>query len=239
MLSPCILAPFFILIGGLATPLLAPRLVASHRPNRMTSPAPELWLLRHGATAWARNGRHTGSSDISLLPEGESEARALAPVLGRVSFQAVLVSPLQRARRTCELAGLAEQAEICEDLREWDYGAYEGITTAEIRQLVPGWTVFTHPCPGGESLADVQRRCERLLQRLRSEAVAAPEGPSRIALFAHGHILRSLAGTWLGQGPAGGAHLSLGTGSVSVLSMEREVPVIQRWNAPIEASSWV
>lgn len=205
----------------------------------MATPAPELWLLRHGATEWARNGRHTGSTDIPLLPEGELEARALAPVLSGVRFQAVLVSPLQRARRTCELAGLGDQAEICDDLREWDYGLYEGITTPEIRQQVPGWTVFTHPCPGGESLEDVQRRCERLLQRLRTDLHSAGEGPARIALFAHGHILRSLAGTWLGQGPAGGAHLSLGTGSISVLSSERELPVIQRWNAPIAASGWI
>jgi len=204
----------------------------------MAPSSAELWLLRHGATEWARNGRHTGSTDIPLLPEGETEALTLAPLLAQVRFRTVLVSPLQRARRTCELAGLADQAELCDDLREWNYGDYEGITTPEIRRSVPGWTVFTHPCPGGESLQDVQLRCERLLARLRAEAATAPDDPTRIALFAHGHILRCLAGTWLGQGPAGGAHLSLNTGTVSVLAMERETPVLKRWNAPVEASGW-
>ncbi len=112
--------------------------------------APELWLFRHGATAWARSGRHTGRTDLPLLPEGEEEARALAPVLATLRFSAVLVSPLQRARRTCALAGLGAQAIPCDDLQEWDYGDYEGITTAEIRRSVPGWTVWSHPCPGGE-----------------------------------------------------------------------------------------
>ena len=112
-------------------------------------PFPELWLLRHGATAWARDGRHTGRTDLPLLPEGEAEARALAAGLERQAFQAVLVSPLQRARRTCELAGLGAGAQVCEDLREWDYGAYEGLTTAEIRRTVPGWTIWSHPCPQG------------------------------------------------------------------------------------------
>jgi broad specificity phosphatase PhoE len=204
----------------------------------MASPSPELWLLRHGLTAWALNGRHTGRTDLPLLPEGETEARALAPLLASVQFNRVLVSPLQRAVRTCELAGLGDRAELCDDLLEWHYGAYEGITTAEIRRSVPGWTVFTHPCPGGESLQDVQLRLERFLAGLLAEAATAPEEPTRIALFAHGHILRCLAGTWLWQGPAGGAHLSLNTGTVSVLAMERETPVLKRWNAPVEASGW-
>ena len=155
---------------------------------------PQLWLLRHGATEWAQNGRHTGRTDLPLLPQGETEARALAPVLARQRFAAVLVSPLQRARRTAELAGLGADARICPDLQEWDYGRYEGITTAEIRQSVPGWTVFSHPCPDGESLTQVQQRCEALISRLVQQH---PGG--RVALFAHGHILRSLAGCWLGR----------------------------------------
>lgn len=185
----------------------------------------EIWLLRHGATEWSRDGRHTGSSDIPLLPEGEAEARALAPLLAGQHFAEVWVSPLQRARRTCELAGLGAQAQPNENLREWDYGSYEGITTAEIRQTVPGWSVWSHGCPGGEDAAAVTQRCEALIAQL-----LALEG--NIALFAHGHLLRSLAGTWIGQGAVGGKHLALGTGSHSLLGFERENPVILRWNAP-------
>ena len=195
----------------------------------MAAASPELWLLRHGATEWARSGRHTGCSDLPLLPEGEAEARRLAPLLAGVGFDAVLVSPLQRARRTCELAGLGDRACLCADLREWDYGAYEGITTAEIRQTVPDWTVFSHPCPNGETIEQVHERCERLIE----QALELATDQCRIALFAHGHILRSLAGTWLGLGPAGGALLSLATGTVSVLGREREQPVLLRWNAPV------
>jgi probable phosphoglycerate mutase len=189
---------------------------------------PELWLLRHGATEWALNGRHTGRTDVPLLPQGEAEARALAPLLAQHAFDAVYCSPLQRARRTCELAGLGGQAQLEPDLREWDYGRYEGITTAEIRQSVPGWTVFSHPCPEGESLAQVQTRCEALIARLVQQH---PGG--RVALFAHGHILRSLAGCWLGLGAAGGALLVLGTGSFCVLGNEREQRALLRWNAPV------
>jgi probable phosphoglycerate mutase len=189
---------------------------------------PELWLLRHGATEWALNGRHTGSTDVPLLPQGEAEARALAPLLAQHTFDAVYCSPLQRARRTCELAGLSGQAQREPDLREWDYGRYEGITTAEIRQSVPGWTVFSHPCPEGESLAQVQERCERLITRLVDQH---PGG--RVALFAHSHILRSLAGCWLGLGTAGGALLVLGTGSFCVLGSEREQRALLHWNAPV------
>jgi len=189
---------------------------------------PELWLLRHGATEWALNGRHTGSTDIPLVPQGEAEARALAPLLAQQTFDAVYCSPLQRARRTCELAGLGGQAQLEPDLREWDYGRYEGITTAEIRQSVPGWTVFSHPCPDGESLTQVQARCDALIARLVQQH---PGG--RVALFAHGHILRSLAGCWLGLGVAGGALLVLGTGSFSVLGSEREQQALLRWNAPV------
>ena len=206
---------------------------------------PELWLLRHGATAWAKSGRHTGSTDLPLLPEGEAEAQELAPLLAQVTFDAVLVSPLQRARRTCDLAGLGDRAEVCEALREWNYGAYEGITTAEIRRTIPDWTVFSHGCPDGEDAAQVQARCEALLATLAlraATATTAADGSTpgshaaitRIALFAHGHILRSLAGCWLGLGAAGGALLTLSTATVSVLGHEREQPAIVRWNAPVQ-----
>jgi probable phosphoglycerate mutase len=200
--------------------------------------ATELWLLRHGATAWARDGRHTGNTDLALLPEGEAEARALEPLLTALPFAAVLCSPLQRARQTCELAGLASGALLCEDLREWDYGAYEGLTTPEIRQDVPGWTVWTHGCKGGESVQQVEDRCQRVIEQamalLQSTATIPGEalGPFRVALFAHGHILRALGATWLGLGASGGSLLALNTGTVSVLGHERERRVILRWNAP-------
>ena len=184
-----------------------------------------IWLLRHGATEWSRNGRHTGSSDIPLLPEGEEEAKALAPRLRGQAFAQVWVSPLQRARRTCELAGLSDRAEVHQDLREWDYGDYEGITTKEIRQTVPNWSVWSHGCPGGENAAAVTTRCQRLIDQLLTI-----EGD--VALFAHGHILRSLAGTWMEQGACGGKHLILGTGTYSVLGFERENRALKHWNAP-------
>jgi len=187
----------------------------------------QLWLLRHGATEWARNGRHTGSTDLPLLPEGEEEARQLAPVLTSQTFAAVFSSPLQRARRTCELSGLGEQAQVMPELLEWNYGDYEGVTTPEIRVTVPGWTVWSHECPNGEDADAVQQRCEIVINR----ALEVAE-PGDVALFAHGHLLRALAGTWLGLGAVGGRLLKLGTGSICVLGFERENRAIVRWNAP-------
>ena len=187
----------------------------------------QLWLLRHGATEWALNGRHTGSTDLPLLPEGEAEARALGPVLSQQTFAAVFSSPLQRAQRTCELAGLGDQMQICDDIIEWKYGDYEGITTATIRETVPDWTAWSHGCPNGEDAPQVEARCTTAI----STALAVP-GEGDVALFAHGHILRALAGTWLGLGAAGGQLLKLGTASVSILGWERDTRAIQRWNAP-------
>ena len=187
----------------------------------------QLWLLRHGATEWALNGRHTGSTDLPLLPEGEAEARALGPVLSQQQFAAVFSSPLQRAQRTCELAGLGDRMQICDDIIEWNYGDYEGITTATIRETVPDWTVWSHGCPKGENAQQVEVRCANAI----STALAVP-GDGDVALFAHGHILRALAGTWLGLGATGGQLLRLGTASVSILGWERETRAIQRWNAP-------
>lgn len=189
----------------------------------------QLWLLRHGATEWARNGRHTGSTDLPLLPEGEAEARRLAPVLQAHEFAAVFTSPLQRARRTCELGGLGAQAQVMEELLEWNYGDYEGITTAEIRQSVPDWTVWSHGCPGGETAPAVQARCQRAIDQ-----ALAVEAEGDVALFAHGHLLRALAGTWLGLGATGGRLLKLNTGSICVLGFERGSRAISRWNAPTD-----
>ena len=189
----------------------------------------QLWLLRHGANEWALNGRHTGSTDLPLLPVGEAEATALAPILAKQAFAAVFSSPLQRARRTCELGGLGNQMQILDDILEWNYGDYEGITTPQIRESVPDWTVWTHGCPNGEDAAQVQARCETAI----GTALAVP-GDGDVALFAHGHILRALAGTWLGLGAAGGRLLKLGTASVSVLGWERGQRALARWNAPTQ-----
>ena len=187
----------------------------------------QLWLFRHGATEWALRGQHTGVTDLPLLPEGEAEARALAPILSNQHFAAVFSSPLQRARRTCVLSGLGEQMQICKSLTEWNYGDYEGITTAEIRHQEPTWSVWTHGCPNGEQVDQVQRRSEQTIDTM----LTIPE-PGDIALFAHGHSLRALAGTWLGLGAAGGRLLQLGTGTISILGWERETRTLARWNAP-------
>lgn len=185
----------------------------------------QLWLIRHGATEWALNGRHTGSTDLPLLPQGEKEATALAPLLKDVAFAAVLSSPLQRAQRTCALAGLGMSAEILPELIEWDYGNYEGITTAEIRQTIPKWNIWDQGCPDGEDATDVQARCERIIER-----TLAITSNGDIALFAHGHILRAITGTWLGLGAAAGRLFKLDTGSICILGFEKEQRVITRWN---------
>ena len=187
----------------------------------------QLWLLRHGATEWAKNGRHTGSTDLPLLPEGEDEARQLEPALTSHSFAAVLSSPLQRAKRTCELSGLGQQRRILETLREWNYGDYEGITTPEIRKSIPNWTVWSHGCPNGENAEAMQQRCEQTI----AIALAEP-GEGDVALFAHGHVLRALTGTWLGLGAKGGRLFQLGTGTICILGFERGQRGIARWNAP-------
>ena len=166
------------------------------------------------------------------MAEGEGQARRLAPALAGHPFAAVLTSPLQRARRTCDLAGLGAQASPCANLREWDYGAYEGLTTAEIRQTVPAWTIWSHGCPEGDTAESVQGRCEQVI----SQALAAAGERGAVALFAHGHILRALAAIWLGLGASGGRLLALDTATISVLGFERDSRVIRHWNSP--ASSW-
>lgn len=183
-----------------------------------------VWLVRHGATEWSESGRHTGRTDVPLIPAGEESARDLASVVAGHTFQLVLTSPLQRARRTAMLAGF-DHAEEDADLVEWGYGDYEGVTTAAIRESVPGWTVWTHPCPGGESAQDVARRLDRVIDRLRSV-----DGDSLV--FGHGHALRALAARWVGEPVAFGRFLRLDTATYSTLGHEREQPVVLAWNVP-------
>lgn len=180
-------------------------------------------LVRHGATEWSTSGRHTSATDLALLPEGEQGARDVAARLAGTRFSEVLTSPLRRARDTAELAGFAD-AEVCADLVEWGYGDFEGRTTAAIREETPGWTLWTHGAPGGESAEDVAARCDRVVARIR-----AARGP--VLVFAHGHVLRVLAARWLGLAPAEGRLFRLDTSTVSVLGHERETPVLLRWNA--------
>lgn len=185
--------------------------------------SPELWLVRHGSTEWSSNGRHTSTTDLPLLPAGEQAATALAPRLAEVDFAQVLSSPLVRARRTAALAGFPD-AEVDEDLFEWRYGDYEGLTTPQIRESAPGWTVWTAPCPGGESAQDVAARLDRVVARARSV-------DGRTLVFGHGHSLRALAARWLDLPVSDGRHLRLDTATVSVLGFERETPAVVRWNA--------
>ena len=183
----------------------------------------DVWLVRHGETEWSRDGRHTSTTDVPLTREGEQAARSLEARLSGETFELVLTSPRERARRTAELAGFGS-AEVDEDLVEWDYGDYEGVTTDEIRETVPEWTVWTHPSPGGETADQVSDRLDRVVTR-----ALAVDGD--VLLVAHGHCLRALAARWLGLPVADGRLLKLDTGTVSVLGHERESPVVLRWNA--------
>jgi probable phosphoglycerate mutase len=183
-------------------------------------------LVRHGETAWSRSGQHTGSTDIPLTPQGEAAAERLAPLLMPVPFATVLCSPLQRARRTAELAGFADRLTLDGDLIEWNYGAYEGLTNAEIQTRVPGWQVFLQGCPGGESPAEVGERVDRVIARLRNGA-----GPA--LLFAHGHLLRVLLARWIDLPPAEGRRFLLDTATLNVLSHYRGTPALRCWNAAL------
>jgi broad specificity phosphatase PhoE len=187
----------------------------------MSGPA-EIWLVRHGATEWTASRQHTGRTDLPLTDAGRRDAAALYKPLDRQAFAAACSSPLVRARETARLAGFAD-AEVLDDLREWDYGAYEGRTTAEIRAEIPGWSVWQDEIVDGESIDDVATRARRVLDR-----VAAFDG--RVVLFAHAHILRILAACALGLEPVAGKVLGLDAGSISVLGHEHDYRVIRRWN---------
>jgi broad specificity phosphatase PhoE len=193
-------------------------------------------LVRHGETEWSLSGQHTSRTDLSLTPAGRERAAALAPMFASRTFALVLSSPLLRARETCELAGLSAAAELCDDLREWDYGAYEGLTTPQIRERDPDWVMWRDGCPDGESPAQVGARADRVIERLRSADADADADADAIA-FAHGHILRVLAARWIEQPPAGGARLALDPGAVCELGYARETSVILRWNLTPQANA--
>jgi broad specificity phosphatase PhoE len=183
----------------------------------------ELWVIRHGETEWSRDGLHTSHTELDLTPEGEDVARRLAERLDGVEFGLVLTSPRIRARRTAELAGFPD-AHLEDDLTEWDYGDYEGLTTATIREDVPGWTVWTHPCPGGERAEQVSKRMDRVVGKVRAHG-------GRVLVFSHGHASRALAARWLDQPVEEGRLFTLDTATISVLAYERESPTVARWNS--------
>jgi probable phosphoglycerate mutase len=191
------------------------------------SPAQRVYLVRHGETAWSLSGQHTGTTDLALTEHGEEAAKRLAEPLSRVTFARVLTSPMRRARRTCELAGLGAQAIVDSDLMEWNYGDYEGLTTAQIRARAPGWIVFRDGCPGGESPEAIGARVDRVIVRVRSI-------DGDVALFAHGHVFRVLAARWLGLPVITGRHLLLDTATLSVLGYDREVPAVKQWNVSLD-----
>jgi len=183
----------------------------------------ELWLVRHGETEWSRDGRHTSTTDLDLTDNGVEVARTLEERLADTSFDLVLTSPMKRARRTAELAGF-DEAEVDEDLVEWAYGDYEGITTKQIRETVPGWTVWTHPTPGGETSEQVTERLDRVVEKVRRSG-------ERVLVFGHGHSLRGLAARWIEQPVDEGRFFKLDTATVSTMGYERDFPVVLRWNS--------
>ena len=185
---------------------------------------PEIVLARHGETEWSRDRRHTGRTDVPLTDQGRRQAKALRARLEGRGFAKVLVSALSRAVETCRLAGLGDRAERRSELVELDYGEAEGLTTAQLRERVPGWTVWTHDTPGAETLEQVATRLQPLIEELR-----ATDGD--VAIFAHGHVLRVLAALWIGMPPQGGARLALQTGTLSTLAWEHETQVVRAWNS--------
>jgi probable phosphoglycerate mutase len=185
-----------------------------------------VYLIRHGETAWSLSGQHTGVTDIPLTENGRAVARRLRPVLAGESFAAVFVSPLRRARETCELAGLGARAIVEPNLHEWNYGEYEGLTAEQIQERRPGWIIFRDGCPGGETPDAIAARVDRVLARVR-------DLPGNVALFAHGHVFRVLVARWIGLGAVGGQHFLLDTATLNVLGSYRDAPAVKIWNAPI------
>jgi probable phosphoglycerate mutase len=183
----------------------------------------KVFAIRHGETAWSLNGRHTGTTDLPLTDNGRRLAELVRPSLAKMSFALVLVSPMRRARETCDLAGLGRMAVVDDALMEWNYGAYEGLTSDEIKAKSPGWMIFRDGCPGGETPGEVGGRADRVIAR----ALAAG---GNVALFAHGHILRVVAARWIGFSAAAGRHFLLDTGKLSVLSHYQDSPAVESWN---------
>jgi probable phosphoglycerate mutase len=198
----------------------------------MTKPQPQLWLIRHGETEWSLSGAHTGRTDLPLTPTGEKRAQAIGQYLNARPFALVLVSPLQRARETCRLAGYAQSCTIDENLREWDYGDYEGRSTNEIRADRPGWNLWQDGVPNGEKVEQVAERALRVINRtlFAGKDAANQDAPADCALFAHGHILRILTACWLRLPPTAGSLFGLDTATVSILGWERDTRVIRLWN---------
>jgi broad specificity phosphatase PhoE len=188
-----------------------------------------IFLVRHGQTEWSLSGQHTSKTNLPLTSIGQEQARALRSALDGRKFAAVLVSPLSRAQQTAELAGLGSRMEVCHDLSEFHYGDYEGLTTEEIRKREPGWSIWTHSCPNGENLTEVAGRCKRVIARL-NELSSKDSTVCDVALFAHGHVLRILAATWLDQPPDFGKNLMLDTASISALGYEHGTPTLKFWN---------
>lgn len=184
----------------------------------------QVYLFRHGETEWSVSGQHTGTTDIPLTENGRNAAKRLAPVFAGETFALVLTSPLERARKTCELAGLGERAEIDRDLMEWNYGEYEGLTPKQIHGKAPGWMIFRDGCPGGESAEQVGARVDRVIARVRPV-----EGNT--ALFAHGHIFRVFAARWLALPTAAGSHFLLDTATLNILGYYGGIPAVKCWNA--------
>jgi probable phosphoglycerate mutase len=182
-----------------------------------------LWLVRHGETEWAKNGRHTGRTDIPLTDLGRAQAVAVGRKIGKQAFAEVLSSPMSRALDTCRIAGYGGRVELLDDLHEWDYGAEEGRTTEEIRRERPGWSIWAEGPTGGETIDDVSARADRVIER-----VVAASGD--VLCFAHGHVLRILAARWLDLDPVEGRRFALSTATLSVLGWEREIADVQRWN---------
>ena len=186
---------------------------------------PQIFLARHGETAWTVTRQHTGRTDLPLTERGEANARRLGERLRGVTFDRVFASPLRRARRTCELAGFGDRSEVSDDLVEWDYGSYEGRRTVEIRQERPDWSLFRDGCPGGESVEAVGARADRLVARLRGVR-------GHVLLFGHGHFFRVLAARWLGLPPGDARFFLMSCASLSILSYEHSLddPAILLWN---------
>ncbi len=189
----------------------------------MNSYQQRLWLIRHGETEWSRSGQHTGRTDIPLTETGRERARTAGRSLAGKNFALVLSSPRTRAQETCRLAGYGDARIVDDDLQEWDYGAYEGRTSADIQSEAPGWSIWKNPVLRGETIDQVAARADRVIER-------ALGADGDVALFAHGHILRVLSARWLETPPDTGRLLALDTGSISILGYEHQTRVIRQWN---------